>query len=121
MRIGITMEDQQGLEGQVSLHFGQSPYFLLVDVENGKIKDTQVVRNENVHGGGGCVAVDGMLMYGVTHVISGGMGMGAQQKFANAGVVVSGYQGKASEAVNHLLSNSLSGLSACRNHGSHSH
>jgi len=117
MKIGITLDDNQGLEGQVSQHFGQCAYFGLVEIEGNKIKDSQVVPNRAQHGGGGCQGVDELLSHGVTHVIAGGMGMGAQQKFMQAGVSVYGYSGKAREAVDSLLNNVLGGIDACREHG----
>ncbi|MFC1589873.1 NifB/NifX family molybdenum-iron cluster-binding protein [Candidatus Omnitrophota bacterium] len=117
MRLGITLEDERGLDGNVSLHFGQCRYFLIVDIEENKITNAKVVPNTAQHGGGGCVAVDEILKHNITHVISGGMGMGAQQKFARAGVKISGYSGKVKDAIDGFISNSLDGLGACREHG----
>ncbi|MGA1870763.1 MAG: NifB/NifX family molybdenum-iron cluster-binding protein [bacterium] len=116
MRIGITLNDEKGLESTVSLHFGQCRYFLIVDIENNTIKSTEVVGNNAQHGGGGCRAVDELLKYNITHVISGGMGMGAQQKFAQAGIKVSGHVGRVKDAINGLFNDSLNGLDACREH-----
>jgi len=120
MKIGITLEDQQGLESQVSQHFGQCQYFLITDVEGSEIKNVKVFANTAQHGGGGCRAVDEILQYGVNHIIAGGMGMNAQYKLSQAGVEVHGYSGKAGEAIQDLLKNKLKGLDACREHG-HGH
>lgn len=117
MKLGITLEDEKGLDSNVSLHFGQCKYFLIADIEDNRITSTKVVANTAQHGGGGCVAVDEILKYDVTYVIAGGMGMGAQQKFAQAGVKVSGYQGKAQDAVASFINDSLGGLGACKEHG----
>lgn len=117
MRIGVTLDSARGMEGNVCMHFGQCSHFLIVDVENGKIAVTKVVPNTAQHGGGGCVAVDEILKYKVTHVIAGGMGMGAQQKFAAAAVKIFGYTGKVKEGLEMLLKNSLGGIEACREHG----
>jgi len=113
------MEDASGMKGNVCAHFGQCKYFLIADIDNESknLKGAQVVPNTSVHGGGGCVAVDEMLKYGITHVIAGGMGMGAQQKFANAGVRVYGSSGKVEEAINGLIKDTLGGLGACKDHG----
>ena len=116
MRLGITLEDQSGLQGSVAQHFGQCKYFFLLDIENNKVKNSRIVENTAVHGGGGCVAVDELLKYSVTHVIAGGMGGGAQQKFAQAGVKVFGYSGKAKDAIDDFLTNKIGGLSACKGH-----
>ena len=117
MRLGITLEDQSGLKGKVDEHFGQCKYFFLLDIENSKVKNSRIVANTAVHGGGGCVAVDELLKYDITHVIAGGMGMGAQQKFAQAGVKVFGYSGKVKEAIDDFLTNKIGGLGACKEHG----
>jgi predicted Fe-Mo cluster-binding NifX family protein len=116
MRLGITLEDQSGLQGNVAEHFGQCKYFFLLDIDKGKIKSSRIVENTAVHGGGGCVAVDELLKYNITHVIAGGMGMGAQQKFAQGGVRVFGYSGKVKEAIDDFLKNKLGGLDACKEH-----
>ena len=118
MRVGVVLEDENGAHGNVCAHFGQCKYFFLADIDKDKkkITNTRIVPNTAVHGGGGCVAVDEILKYKVTHVIAGGMGMGAQQKFANAGVEVFGYSGKVQDALNDFMNNTLGGLDACREH-----
>ena len=37
MRLGITLEDENGIYSNVSMHFGQCKYFLLADIENNKL------------------------------------------------------------------------------------
>lgn len=119
MKVGIVLENENGLTGDVCAHFGQCKYFFIADVDNEKKKvvSSKIVPNNAQHGGGGCVAVDEILKHAVTHVIAGGMGMGAQQKFAGAGVKVFGYSGKAQAALEDLMNNTLGGLDACRDHG----
>jgi predicted Fe-Mo cluster-binding NifX family protein len=118
MRVGVVLEDENGVNGNVCAHFGQCKFFLLADIdkENKKVIGSRIVPNTAVHGGGGCVAVDEILQYKITHVIAGGMGMGAQQKFAQAGVKVFGYSGKAKDAIDDFLTNKIGGLSACKGH-----
>jgi len=122
MRVGVVLEDEKGLDSDVCAHFGQCRFFLIADIDadNKKVADTKIVPNTAVHGGGGCVAVDEILKYEITHVIAGGMGMGAQQKFANAGVKVFGYSGKVKDALDNFINNALGGLDACKDHGSNS-
>lgn len=113
------MEDENGIHGNVCAHFSQCKYFFLADIDKDKKKivHTRIVPNTAQHGGGGCVAVDEILKYKVTHVIAGGMGMGAQQKFAQAGVKIFGYSGKVKDALDDFMNNTLGGLDACREHG----
>jgi len=119
MKVGVVLEDQEGLNGNVCAHFGQCKYFFLADIEKDKKKiiSTRIVPNPAQHVGGGCVAVDEILKHKVTHVIAGGMGMGAQQKFASAGVQVFGYSGKVQAALDDFMNDTLGGLDACRDHG----
>ncbi len=119
MKIGIVLEDERGIHGTVCAHFGQCKFFFLADIDQDKKKiiGTRIVPNTAVHGGGGCVAVDELLQYKVTHVIAGGMGMGAQQKFAQAGVQVFGYSGSVQNALDDFMNNTLGGLEACKDHG----
>jgi len=120
MKIGITLNDATGLEGDVCAHFGQCSHFLIVEADGGKIKNSKVVENKAQHGGGGCQAVGEIMKYDITHVIAGGMGMGAQQKFADAKVKIFSFQGKAKDAVAELLNSKLAaGIDACKEHGDH--
>jgi predicted Fe-Mo cluster-binding NifX family protein len=119
MRVGVVLEDKNGVQGNVCAHFGQCKFFLLADIDKGskKITSTKIVPNTAVHGGGGCIAVDEILKHKVTHVIAGGMGMGAQQKFASAGVQIFGYSGKVQNALDDFMNNTLGSLEACKEHG----
>lgn len=113
MKIGITLGEGHGLGSEVCARFGQCTHFLLVDVENGQIKGFATVPNTTVHGGAGCQAVEEILRYKVTHMIAGGMGMNAQNKFFAANVPVFGYCGRAEDAVQALLANELGGIEPC--------
>ena len=113
MRIGITADEAKGLDGNIAMHFGQAAYFVIVDVADGKVSKVESVKNTTVHGGGGCVTVDALMAHKVTHVVSGGMGGGAQQKFASQGVKICGASGNIGAAVAAVLKNELGGLGAC--------
>ncbi|OGR75766.1 MAG: hypothetical protein A2X32_01130 [Elusimicrobia bacterium GWC2_64_44] len=117
MKIGITLNDEQGMKSEVCAHFGQCSHFLIVETDGKQVTGSRVVTNTAVHGGGGCTAVTEILKYGITHVIAGGMGMGAQNKFAAANVPIFGYCGKAEDAVKELLASSLGGIDPCKDHG----
>lgn len=116
MKIGVTLDDNNGLLSQVSQHFGQCRYFLIVDIEHGKIKNNKIVLNGSQHSGGGCAGVGELLKHNITHVIAGSMGMGAQQKFAMANVQICGYNGLAKDGIEELLKNNLQGIEACKDH-----
>jgi len=117
MRVGITLEDERGLESNVAEHFGQCRYFLIVDIKDNQMTAMKVVPNNAQHGGGGCLAVDEMLTHKVDSVIAGGMGGGAQQKFMRANVKVFGFSGKAQDAIRDFLKGPLANLDTCHEHG----
>jgi predicted Fe-Mo cluster-binding NifX family protein len=121
MKVGVVLEDESGINGNVCAHFGQCKFFFLADIDKDKkkITSTRIVPNTAVHGGGGCVAVDEILKHKITHVIAGGMGMGAQQKFAQAGVEIFGYSGRVKDALDDFMNNALGGLDACKDHKGH--
>jgi predicted Fe-Mo cluster-binding NifX family protein len=123
MRIGVVLEDEQGLDGMVSAHFGHCPSFLIVDIAaDGKtLAGSRIVPNPEQHGGGGCKAVDAIVSHDITHVIAGGMGMGAQQKFAMKGVKIFGFEGKVRAGLDALLKNELGGIEPCKGHGEGGH
>ena len=82
MRIAVTYED-----GNIFQHFGHSEQFKLYDVEDGKIVNTQVVdTNGQGHG-----ALAGFLTGAKVDVlICGGIGGGAQNALAQAGIQLYG-------------------------------
>ena len=100
MKIAVTYED-----GQIFQHFGHTSQFKIYDVADGKVVSAQVVdTNGSGHG-----ALAGFLMQqGVTTLICGGIGGGAQAALANVGITLyGGVSGSADEAVAALLSDKL--------------
>ncbi len=100
MRIAIPYEN-----GQIFQHFGHTEQFKLYDVEDGKIVSAQIVdTNGSGHG-----ALAGFLHGGqVDALICGGIGMGAQNALAEAGIrLYAGVQGSADAAAQALAAGSL--------------
>lgn len=101
MKIAVTYED-----GNVFPHFGRTQQFKVYEIESGKVTDAQVMSTEgNGHG-----ALAGILSgWGVTKLICGGIGAGAQTALMEAGIqFYGGVTGNADEAVEALLSGTLS-------------
>ncbi|MBR3752013.1 MAG: NifB/NifX family molybdenum-iron cluster-binding protein [Ruminiclostridium sp.] len=102
MRIAVTYESQTG---NIFQHFGHTEAFKIYDVEDGKILSSQVVgTNGSGHG-----ALAGFLQGGGVNVlICGGIGMGAQNALAQAGVqLFGGVSGPADAAVEALVAGTL--------------
>ncbi|MCI7766973.1 MAG: NifB/NifX family molybdenum-iron cluster-binding protein [Oscillospiraceae bacterium] len=101
MRIAVTYEN-----GMIFQHFGHTEQFKLYDIENGSIVNTQITdTNGQGHG-----ALAGFLAdKGVSVLICGGIGGGAQTALAQAGIrVYGGVTGSADEAAEAFLNGTLS-------------
>ena len=100
MRIAVTFEN-----GNVFQHFGHTKQFKIYDVENGQITKEQVTdTNGSGHG-----ALAGFLTeLGVDTLICGGIGMGAKNALADAGIhLYGGVTGSADEAVKAFIDGTL--------------
>lgn len=118
MKIAVTYE-----EGKVFQHFGHTEQFKLYEVEGTEIRKEEILGTEgNGHG-----ALAGFLReHDVDTLICGGIGAGAQNALAGAGIrLYGGVTGDADEAVKALLSGSLKFDADVRcdhhEHGHHGH
>lgn len=112
MRIAVTFEN-----GNVFQHFGHTEQFKIYDVENGTITREQTAdTNGSGHG-----ALAGFLKeLKVDTLICGGIGMGAKNALADAGIqLYGGVSGNADEAVKALLAGNLAYNpdTQCSHHG----
>ncbi len=116
MRIAVTYEN-----GDVFQHFGHTEQFKIYDVTEGSVTAARVINA----GGSGHGALAGFLKgLDVSVLICGGIGGGAQQALAQAGIkLYGGVKGNADTAVAALLKNSLVYNPAvkCDHHGEHGH
>lgn len=87
-RIAIPSEDNGGLEGVRSGHFGHCSVFTLVDVEEGEIKKVQTVPNQEHKEGGCLVPVNILADLKVTALVVGGIGMRPLVGFNDVGIDV---------------------------------
>lgn len=116
MRIGVTYEN-----GQIFQHFGHTEQFKIYDVQEGKVVSSEIVdTNGSGHG-----ALAGFLQaHQVEVLICGGIGGGAQNALAAAGIkLYGGAFGDADAAVDALLKNELAYNPnvMCNHHGGHHH
>ncbi|BCI60284.1 NifB/NifX family molybdenum-iron cluster-binding protein [Solibaculum mannosilyticum] len=114
MKIAVTYEN-----GEVFQHFGHSEQFKLYEADNGAVTHAEVVdTNGSGHG-----ALAGFLKaHGVDVLICGGIGGGAKNALAQAGIqLFGGVQGDADQAVQNFLAGRLQFNPdvACSHHGSH--
>jgi predicted Fe-Mo cluster-binding NifX family protein len=115
MRIAVASEDNKGLEGMVSAHFGRCPYYVLVNVDSGKIGDVQAIQSPFYGGHGEGDVPNFIQTQGVKVMISGGMGPKAIGYFNQFGIeVATGASGKVGDAVRNYLDGGLYGSAPCR-------
>lgn len=110
MRIAVTYE-----AGKVFQHFGRTEFFKIYDIEGTEIKKSGVYGSQGAgHGALAWVLANA----GVELLICGGIGGGAVQALANAGIqVIAGASGDVDEAVNaYLAGNLVSTGSNCNHH-----
>lgn len=116
MRIAVTYES-----GLVFQHFGHTKQMKIYDVDNGQVTAEQVMdTNGSGHG-----ALAGFLSgLKVDALICGGIGTGAQEALAQAGIkLYGGVTGNADEAVKALFAGSLNYNADvhCDHHGHEHH
>ncbi len=115
MKIAVTYEN-----GEIFQHFGHTAAFKLYDIENKKIVSSEVV-NTNGSGHG---ALAGMLSgLNADILICGGIGGGAQNALAEAGIkIYGGVSGDADMAVEAFLADRLNYNPNVKcNHHDHNH
>ena len=123
-RIALACEDNQGLDGQISQHFGRCPYYLLVDVEENEIKKSDVVSNpyyDNHVPGKVPIFISEQ---GASVMVAGGMGPRAIDMFTSFGIeVVTGAIGNTGNVLQAYLRGEISGVEPCKHDhpGGHDH
>ncbi|MCD7809926.1 MAG: DUF134 domain-containing protein [Erysipelotrichaceae bacterium] len=92
VRVAVTYED-----GMVFQHFGRTAFFKVYDIENGEIVSSEVVDNNGI-GHGALVGI--LTAMDVDVLICGGIGPGAQNAMASAGIeLFPGVSGNADDVV----------------------
>ena len=121
MKIAVTYEN-----GQIFQHFGHCENFKIYDVQDGKILSSRV---ENAAGSGHGALAGFLKNFDVDTLICGGIGGGAQNALAEAGIkLYGGVSGSADAAAEALLNGTLEynanvqcshhgGGHTCGNHG----
>ena len=88
MKIAIPSEAPGGLEAQVSQHFGHCPVFTMVNLDQGQVKEVEIMPNVP-HQQGGCLApVNALKDAGAQALVAGGMGMRPLSGFQSVGIEV---------------------------------
>ena len=114
MKIAVTYDN-----GNVFQHFGRTENFKVYEVEDGKVVSAEVMNSDGV----GHEALAWLLKdSGIDALICGGMGQGAQDALAEAGIeVCAGASGDADAAVEAFLKGELVNTGVNCDHHDHAH
>jgi predicted Fe-Mo cluster-binding NifX family protein len=92
--------DGNGLKGKVSQHLGKTPYFVLINYEEDKIKGFQVLESKGKHMGGQITPGEFITSSGAQTLLCGNLGHKAIQMLQKAGInIYVGASGNVIEAV----------------------
>ena len=114
-RIALACEDNKGLDGQISQHFGRCPYYLLVDIEGDEIKNTNIVDNPYYSNHVPGKVPQFISEQGVNVMVAGGMGPRAIDMFTSLGIgVATGAIGNTGNVLQAYLKGEISGVEPCK-------
>jgi len=114
-KIAIAVEDNAGLNAEVSAHFGRCPFYTIVEVEDTTIKLNYILENPyfQAHGSPGQVP-EFIRDQNADVIIAGGMGQRAASLFDQFGIeAVTGASGKVDAVVTAYFKGTLKGASPC--------
>lgn len=119
MKLCVPVQDNNGLDSQVSLHFGSAPFFLILDSETTQF---ETVKNNNEHHAHGmCHPVEAPNGASVDAVVVGGIGRRAIEGLNSAGITVYlGTEGSVQHILDAVINNTLEEMAAdgaCAGHG----
>ena len=114
-KIALACEDNNGLNGQISQHFGRCPSYLIVDVEGNEIKKSDIISNPYYENHIPGVVPKFISEQGASVMIAGGMGPRAIDMFSNFGIeVVTGAIGNVGNVLKAYLQGEISGVEPCK-------
>ncbi len=116
MRIGVAAESAEGIEADVSRHFGRCAYYVIVEADEEKVKEpAKVITNPYATAHESCGQIPTFLKeQGIDVIIAGGMGSGAVGFFNQLGIqVVTGANGKVKENIDKFLKGELKSNEPC--------
>lgn len=119
--VAVACDSAAGLAGDISGHFGQTPFFVVAEIVDGQVTASRPVPSPG-HGEG-CNMPTFVHGLGAASVIVGGIGGGAVSGLTQRGIeVIAGTSGNAGEALRSYAAGTLiSGEPGCHGHGGHSH
>ena len=122
-KIALAADDKLGLDGEMSMHFGRCPAYVVARVDvDGQVVDSEVVDNPyfQQHTPGQVPRFINSLEINV--MIAGGMGPKAIDMFNDFGIeVVTGVGGRIGNVLQAFLKGEISGAAGCSHDHDHDH
>jgi predicted Fe-Mo cluster-binding NifX family protein len=113
--IAIATEDDRGMNGEVSAHFGRCPFYVLAETEDGKVTGSRVVANPHFGAHQPGVMPRFINGLGVDVIIAGGMGPRAIDMFHGFGIdVATGALGVVEKVLQAYLNGEHRGVVPCK-------
>jgi predicted Fe-Mo cluster-binding NifX family protein len=122
-KIALASEDNNGLDGRLSAHFGRCPYYVVADVDDDDVKGFEVVGNPHFDNHQPGVMPEFISSLGANVIIAGGMGPRAINIFNDIGIeVVTGFVGKIGDILDAYMKGKIEGSAPCEHdHGGECH
>jgi Mrp family chromosome partitioning ATPase/predicted Fe-Mo cluster-binding NifX family protein len=112
--VAVATDNDNMLDGEVSMHFGRCPYYTLVEVQDGRVGSTRAVKNPHFNNHQPGVMPEFIHSLGAHVILAGGMGPRAIQHFHGLGMdVATGAVGRVGSVVEAYLGGNLSGIVPC--------
>ncbi len=113
-KIAVAIEENNGKNSKVSLHFGRCPYYLFVTIDDNGERNYEVVENPFFSNHQPGVVPQFIHQNEADVIIAGGMGPRAVEMFNRFGIeVVTGYVGDAEKIVDAYLKGEIKGYAPC--------
>ncbi|MEJ2068578.1 MAG: NifB/NifX family molybdenum-iron cluster-binding protein [Deltaproteobacteria bacterium] len=118
MKIVFASEDNQGLKGSLSAHFGRCPFYTIVNVEDKAVSNVQVIDNPYFSNHVPGAVPQFINEQGAQVMIAGGMGPRALELFNQFGIeaITTGMHGSLENILNAYLRGEISGATGCEHH-----
>ena len=122
MKIAVTAETNEGLDSIVAQHFGHSPFFIMVDIENDEVKNTEGIANPFIAGHAPGEVPGFIKEQNADIMLSGGMGGRAIQFFEEAGIkAATGASGTVRQSLENYFGGKLKDAAPCDESVDHGH
>ena len=116
-KIAFSSQDNFGLDGQMSAHFGRCPYYVFVDVDGKQIQKVEVLPNPSYENHQPGVVPAFIHQQGAEMMIAGGMGQRAIALFRRYGIqAYTGAAGTIRRVLESALGGTLQDATPCSGH-----